>query len=204
MRGARPSALCKSCAIAMLEYGHISQRVRRSGLDSPANRYSGKTSFLSPRDWPKFITEQRPSQDLSCYESKALRRSESAMGKAKTYRRQSSKKKERRTHTSGPKETFPTNESSVVLRRAIAAIISALAFPCGGAKEARFGARELREIITDHTSKSERNVRLGVTPPFRPLRCHKMSHSPQPLAGALRCRHAACNPPGARSVQSQK
>jgi hypothetical protein len=40
-----------------------------------------------------------------------------------------------------------------LLRRAIAAIISALAFPCGGAKEARFGARELRKIITDHTSK---------------------------------------------------
>jgi hypothetical protein len=97
----------------MLEYGHIAQRVRKSGLHSPANRYSGKTSFLSPRDWPKFITQQRSSQDLSCYESKALRRSESAMGKAKTYRRQSSKEKERRTHTSGPKETFPTNESSV-------------------------------------------------------------------------------------------
>jgi hypothetical protein len=35
------------------------------------------------------------------------------MGKAKTYRRQQSSAKERRNHTSGPKETFPTNESSV-------------------------------------------------------------------------------------------
>ncbi len=30
-----------------------------------------------------------------------------------------------------------------------------------------------------------------------------MSHSPQPSAGALRCHHEACNPPGARSVQSR-
>jgi hypothetical protein len=81
-------ALCKSCAIAILEYGHISQRVRRSGVHPPANRHSGKTSFLNPRDWSKFITQQRPSQDLSCYESKALRGSKSAMGKAKTYWRQ--------------------------------------------------------------------------------------------------------------------
>ena len=35
------------------------------------------------------------------------------MGKAKTYRRQQSGAKERRTHTSGTKETFPTDESSV-------------------------------------------------------------------------------------------
>jgi hypothetical protein len=38
---------------------------------------------------------------------------ESAMGSAKTYRRQQSNGKERRAHTSGPKETFPTDESSV-------------------------------------------------------------------------------------------
>ena len=35
------------------------------------------------------------------------------MGKAKTNRRQQSSAKERRTHTSGTKETFPTDESSV-------------------------------------------------------------------------------------------
>jgi hypothetical protein len=35
------------------------------------------------------------------------------MGSAKTYRRQQSSGKERRAHTSGPKETFPTDESSV-------------------------------------------------------------------------------------------
>jgi hypothetical protein len=105
--------LCKSAAIAILGYGPISQTVRRSPLHPPASRYSRKTSFLNPRDCPKFITQQRPSHDASCYESKALRGSKSAMGKGKTYRRQSSKEKERRTHTSGPKETFPTNESSV-------------------------------------------------------------------------------------------
>ncbi len=51
--------------------------------------------------------------DVSRYESKTLRRSKSTMGKAKTYRRQQSSAKERRTHTSGTKETFPTDESSV-------------------------------------------------------------------------------------------
>jgi hypothetical protein len=35
------------------------------------------------------------------------------MGSAKTYRREQSSAKERRAHTSGPKETFPTDESSV-------------------------------------------------------------------------------------------
>jgi hypothetical protein len=35
------------------------------------------------------------------------------MGSAKTYRRQQSSGKERRAHTSGPKETFSTDESSV-------------------------------------------------------------------------------------------
>ena len=99
--------------IAMLKYGHISQRVRRSSLHSPADRYSRKTSFLNPRDRLKFITSQRPSRDVSRYESKALGRSKSAMGKAKTYRGQRSSAKERRTYTSGTEETFPTNESSV-------------------------------------------------------------------------------------------
>jgi hypothetical protein len=113
MHGARTSALCKSCAIAILEYGHISQRVRRSTLHPPAGRYSRKTSFLNARNCLKFITSQRPSQDIGRYESKALRGSKSAMGKAKTYRRQRSSAKERRTYTSGAKETFPTNESSV-------------------------------------------------------------------------------------------
>src|SRR5437016_11678665 len=51
--------------------------------------------------------------DVSRYESKTLRRSKSTMGKAKTNRRQQSSAKERRTHTSGTKETFPTDESSV-------------------------------------------------------------------------------------------
>jgi hypothetical protein len=97
----------------ILEYGHISQRVRRSTLHPPASRHSRKTSFLNPRDCLKFITSQRPSRDVSRYEGKALGRSKSAMGKAKTYRRQRSSAKERRTHASGTKETFPTNESSV-------------------------------------------------------------------------------------------
>jgi hypothetical protein len=35
------------------------------------------------------------------------------MGKAKTYRRQQNSAKERRTYTSGTKEAFPTDESSV-------------------------------------------------------------------------------------------
>jgi len=99
--------------IAMLKYGHISQRIRRSSLHSPANRYSRKTSFLNPRDRLKLITSQRPSRDVSRYESKALGRSKSAMGKAKTSRGQRSSAKERRTYTSGTEETFPTNESSV-------------------------------------------------------------------------------------------
>jgi hypothetical protein len=113
MHGTRTSALCKSCAMAILEYGHISQTVRRSTLHPPTSRRSRRTSFLNPQDCLKFVTSQRPSQDVSRYESKALRRSKSAMGKAKTYRRHRINAKERRTHTSGTKETFPTNESSV-------------------------------------------------------------------------------------------
>ena len=107
------TALCKSCAIAILEHGHISQTVRRSTLHPPAGRCSRRTSFLNARNCLEFITSQRSSRDVSRYESKALRRSKSAMGKAKTYRRQRSSAKERRTHASGTKETFPTNESSV-------------------------------------------------------------------------------------------
>jgi hypothetical protein len=113
MHGAGTRALCKSCAIAILEYGHISQTVRRSTLHPPAGRYSRTPSFLNARNCLKSITSQRSSQDVSRYESKALRGSENAMGKAKTYRRQRSSAKERWTHTSGAKETFPTNESSM-------------------------------------------------------------------------------------------
>src|SRR5262249_14444870 len=54
------------------------------------------------------------------------------------------------------------------------------------------------------TTNPGANVRPGGTSPSRPLRCQEMSHSHQPSAGALRCHHAACNPPGARSVQSRK
>jgi hypothetical protein len=95
-------------------HGHISQIVRRSTFDSSADRYSRKTSrFTSWHSFIAFSVQDWRKKDVSRYESKTLRRSKSTMGNAKTYRRQQSTANERRTHTSGTKETFPTNESSV-------------------------------------------------------------------------------------------
>ena len=95
-------------------HGHISQIVGRSTFDSPPDRHFEKTSrFTSRHSFIAFSVQGRRKKDVSRYESKTLRRSKSTMGKAKTYRRQQSSAKERRTHTSGTKETFPTDESSV-------------------------------------------------------------------------------------------
>ena len=94
--------------------GHIPQRLTRSTFGSPPARCSGKTScFTSRHSFIAFSVQDWRKKDVSRYESKTLRRSKSTMGKAKTYRRQQSRAKERRTHTSGPKETFPSDESSV-------------------------------------------------------------------------------------------
>ena len=94
--------------------GHISQIVGRSSFDSPPDRHFGKTSrFTSRHSFIAFSVQDRRKRDVSHYESKTLRRSKSTMGKAKTQWRQQSSAKERRTHTSGTKETFPTDESSV-------------------------------------------------------------------------------------------
>ena len=94
-------------------HGHISQIVGRSTFDSPPDRHFGKTSrFTSRHSFIAFSVQGRRKKDVSRYESKTLRRSKSTMGKAKTWCQQSSAK-ERRTHTSGTKETFPTDESSV-------------------------------------------------------------------------------------------
>src|SRR6266516_8230215 len=95
-------------------HGHISQIVGRSTFDSPPDRHFGKTSrFTSRHSFIAFRVQDRRERDVSRYESKTLRRSKSTMGKAKTNRRQQSSAKERRTHTSGTKETFPTDESSM-------------------------------------------------------------------------------------------
>ncbi len=97
-----------------LARGHISQIVGRSTFDSPPDRHFGRTSrFTSRHSFIAFSVQDRRKRDVSRYESKTLRRSKSTMGKAKTNRRQQSSAKERRTHTSGTKETFPTDESSV-------------------------------------------------------------------------------------------
>ena len=95
-------------------HGHISQIVGRSTFDSPPDRHFEKTSrFTSRHSFIAFSVQGRRKKDVSRYESKTLRCGKSTMGKAKTYRRQQSSAKERRTHTSGTKETFPTDESSV-------------------------------------------------------------------------------------------
>ena len=95
-------------------HGRICQIVGRSTFDSPPDRRFGKTSrFTSRHSFIAFSVQDWREKDVSRYESKTLRRSKSTMGKAKTYRRQQSSAKERRTHTSGTKETFPTDESSV-------------------------------------------------------------------------------------------
>jgi hypothetical protein len=97
-----------------IEYGHIPQIVGRSTFDSPADRHFGKTSRLNfGKLCSKSINTHRASQDLGRHEDKTFRGSKSAMGKAKTYRCQQSRAKEGRAHTSGTKETFPTDESSV-------------------------------------------------------------------------------------------
>ena len=94
--------------------GHISQIVGRSTFDSPPDRHFEKTSrFTSRHSFIAFSVQDWRKKDVSRYESKTLRRSKSTMGKAKTYRRQQSSAKERRTNTSRTKETFPTDESSV-------------------------------------------------------------------------------------------
>ena len=57
-------------------------------------------------------------------------------------------------------------------------------------------ARE--RVATRHRRASRKPAILS---PFRPLRCQEMSHPHSPPAGALRCRLAACNPPGTRSLR---
>ena len=95
-------------------HGHSSQIVERSTFDSPPDRHFGKTSrFTSRHSFIAFSVQDRRKRDVSRNESKTLRRSKSTMGKAKTHWRQQNSPKERQTHTSGTKETLPTDESSV-------------------------------------------------------------------------------------------
>ena len=94
-------------------HGHSCQIVGRSTFDSPPDRHFGKTSrFTSRHSFIAFSVQDRRKRDVTATRAKL-----SAAAKARWEKRKltasANSPKERQTHTSGTKETFATDESSV-------------------------------------------------------------------------------------------
>jgi hypothetical protein len=98
----------------LITHGYIRQNSTRSDLNSPTNRKSGKTSFLtsgrrsceanSSRGWPLLFARDA---------SKARGGCESSLGKRKRRNNSSSKNEKRPAHGGWTKEALPVNEGAL-------------------------------------------------------------------------------------------
>src|SRR4030095_12121882 len=98
-------------------HGYICSRLTRSRLDSPANRYSAKTSFLNPERFTYSPSDSQSPRYVGCHPGQACGRCQSSLGKDKgrpknnpeRFRRQ----EERWNHSCRAKTAFAVNESSL-------------------------------------------------------------------------------------------